>query len=515
VTGAQNKPKYYGKLAKVGVVWGFLREGGNSLLILPTTMVLARLLTPTEAGIAAAATFFVQLCARLTQFGFGASLVRAKRVTSQHLSSVFFVNLTIGVTAWSLLTLLAPLLGGYLRSPEAGQLLPTAACAFLIMPFATVPTALLSRDMRYKEAATSEWISTVVESSTAIGFAWSGYSFWSLIYGRLCGDSVRAICRIAMTRWRPRLEFSRDALGDLFSFGIGMYAKSLLDFSAQNLDNVIVGRMLGVTSLGFYDKAFTTMHKLTAKLNLSGPSVSFRIFALIHEEPERFRRAYRKVILSVTAIGYPVITGMLVTGPQLIEVLFGPRWLPAVAPFQILCCAAYFRLLNTYASSASQAKGQVWLEVKRQAFFTGMLIVAVTGLSGWGIAGAAAGVLVATIVMSVAFQVMVRRITNLTWDDMLRPQLPGVVCSFGLAAILLLTKYCTRQLAGDVNVRILFLVCIAVSLAYCSAFLVLSPFHEVRGLVYEGVTDFAPKAVHRMRWLAPPSKNGANVSSHL
>ena len=75
------KRRSYGKLAKVGVVWGFLREGGNTLLLLPTSMILARLLTPREAGVAAAATFFMQLCARLTQFGFGASLVRNKHIT--------------------------------------------------------------------------------------------------------------------------------------------------------------------------------------------------------------------------------------------------------------------------------------------------------------------------------------------------------------------------------------------------------------------------------------------------
>ncbi len=65
-----------------------------------------------------------------------------------------------------------------------------------------------------------------------------------------------------------------------------MYAKNILDFCAQNLDNLIVGRMLGMAALGFYDKAFATMQKFTGKINLSGPSVSFRIFALIHEDHE-------------------------------------------------------------------------------------------------------------------------------------------------------------------------------------------------------------------------------------
>ena len=512
--GPKKEPKHYGKLAKVGVIWGFLRLGGNSLLILPSSMVLARLLSPTEAGIAAAATFFVQLCARLTQFGFGASLVRAKQITSAHLSTVFFINLAIGVVAWASLTALASSLGAYLRSPEAGQLIPLAAVGFLIMPFATVPTAILSRDLRYAESSTSDWLSTIVESGLAIWLAWIGFSASSLIYARLAGDAARALCRIAMTRWWPHFQVTRDALSDLFSFGVGMYAKNLLDFCAQNLDNLIVGRMLGVTSLGFYDKAFTTMHKLTAKLNLSGPSVSFRIFSLIHEEPERFRRAYRKVILSVTAVGYPVITWMIVTAPQLIEVLFGPRWLPAVVPFQLLCVAAFFRLLNTYASSATQAKGQIWVEVKRQAFFTVVLIVTVTAMSRWGISGAAGGVLLATLSMTVVFQVMVRRLTNLTWDDMLRPQAPGVVCSVGLAVLLVITTSTAGRIASHLNALTLLTISSAVAVVYCAAFFLLSPFADLRGLIYEAVTDFAPKAaIERMRWLAPPPENGAKASS--
>ena len=322
----------YGKLAKVGVVWGFLREGGNTLLLLPTAMILARLLTPQEAGVAAAASFFMQLCNRLTQLGFGASLVRNKHITTDHVSSVFVVNLGIGVTAWGALTLFAPLAGAFLHSPDAGALIPLAAFGFLIMPFATIPTALLSREMRYRESASSEWLSTVVESSVAISLAWNGFSFWSLVYGRLSGDSARALCRIWMTGWRPKLRFSRTAMSDLFSFGVGMYAKNILDFCAQNLDNLIVGRMLGMAALGFYDKAFATMQKFTGKLNLSGPSVSFRIFALIHEDRERFRRAYRKVILSVTMVGYPLVTGMIVTAPQMIEVLFGTAMAPGGRP---------------------------------------------------------------------------------------------------------------------------------------------------------------------------------------
>ena len=507
------KRKSYGKIAKVGVVWGFIREAGTSMIILPTSMILARLLTPEEAGIAAAAAFFMQLCARLTQFGFGASLVRSRTVTPQHLSSVFTVNLAIGFLAWGALTLFAPAAGAFLRSTDAGALLPTAALAFLIMPFGTVPTAIMSREMRHVQGATSEWVGVVMESVVAVLLAGFGFSFWSLVYARLAADSSRAVCRLIMTRWFPRIGFSLSAMREMFSFGAGMYSKHLLDFSAQNIDNLVVGRMLGMTALGFYDKAFTTMHKLTRKLNLAGPAVSFRIFAMIHDEPERFRRAYRKVILSATLVGYSLVTGMIVTAPQLIEVLFGPKWLPAVAPFQVLCAAAYLRLLNTYASTATQAKGQIWSEVKRQGLFTVLLLLSVAFFSRWGITGAAFGVLLSTILMTVMLQILVHRLTKLSWWDLCSPQIPGTVCAAGLAALLGLVLAGARAFAPATPAIVLLLLSMAAGTLYYVAFLKLCPFPEVRSIVRETAIDLAPGIAKRLSWVDRPEKDVAVLSA--
>ena len=508
------KPRFYGAVAKIGLVWGLLREGANSLLMLPTAMILARLLSPDEMGVAAAAFFFMQLCARITQFGFGVSLVRTKELTNDHVSSVFVVSLAMGILAWGALTLAAPAAGAFMRSTDAGALLPYAAITFLLMPFGTVPTALLSRDMRYRDSSTSDWVATTIECTTAIAFAWNGHSFWSLVYGRLAGDSARALCRAWMARWVPRLRFRRSALEDTFSLGAGIYVKNLLDFTAHNIDNVLVGRVLGTTALGYYDKAFTTMHRLTARIIVAGPGVSFRIFALIHEEPERFRRAYRKVVLSISLLGYPAITGMIATAPQLIEVLFGRPWLPAVVPFQILCVAAFPRLLNAYASTATQAKGQIWSEVKRQALFTLLLITCVWSLSHWGISGAALGVLLATTVMTVMLHSLLRRLADLSWREMLEPQLAGVVCSAGIAVVVVVSRAVVRSFVPDPAAIVIFAGCATLACIYYALFLVFAPFPEVRLILIESIQDLLPGLAKRLpKSLSVSNRATAHVST--
>jgi PST family polysaccharide transporter len=267
---------------------------------------------------------------------------------------------------------------------------------------------------------------------------------------------------------------------------------------------VVVGRVLGITALGYYDKAFQTVARFTTKINLAGPSVSFRVFALIHEERERFRRAYQKVILSVTMVSYPLMAGMAAAAPQLIEVLFGPRWLAAVAPFQILCVAAMLRMLNMYASTATQAKGQIWSEVRRQAVFVVVLVTAVYALSRWGIAGAAAGVLVATVVMTVLLQSLVRRLAGLLWRDIIGPQIPAVVCAAGLFVVVILVNAATQATIGTLPAVASLAISIAASALFYLVFLLVSPFDAVRAVVLETAQDLAPPVVaKRLTWLAP------------
>jgi hypothetical protein len=162
-----------------------------------------------------------------------------------------------------------------------------------------------------------------------------------------------------------------------------------------------------------------------------------------------------------------------------------------------------FRLLNTYASSATQAKGQIWSEVRRQALFTIVLVVAVAAGSRWGISGAAVGVLVATMFMTVLLQSLVRQVSGLAWRDMLAPQVPGTICSVGLVALLVMTRSVTRAAFGDTPAFVLLIVCAAAAVIYYLGFLLFAPFDNMRGIVHESAQDLSPSLAKRISWLAP------------
>ena len=491
-----------GRKATRGVAWFFLRAGVIELLIFPTSMVLARLLTPQEFGIAAAATFFTMLAERASELGFNAAIVRAKKLTSDHLSTVFVVNLVVGLLMYLGLVALAPTVSRFYDVAEAGAILPVAAIGFLIVPFGTVPAALLAKDMRFKETTMIAWVQAVTQAVATLWLAWLGFSFMSLVYGRLAALTAMTLSRLSVSTWRPRLTFSMPALREIFSFGAGVHAKRLLDTTAQNIDNVIVGKVLGMTALGFYDKAYAMMYRCLGRLNAGGPAVTFAAFSVINEEPERFRRAYKKVLMSTSLLAFPVFGILIAVAPRFMTVLFGEPWRAAAAPFQVLCVVGCFKLLNSYASSATQAVGSVWSEVWRQVLYIGMIIGGIFALKSAGPLGAAVGVVLATFVMTVLMHLLLMKTTGLNVADVVMPQVPATLCAVGAAMVALgLDLYVTRS-HPQVPAWLLLGVQMSAAVMFSAAFVLFAPLTSLRQLVRDVADDLAPQRVKQQRWFA-------------
>jgi PST family polysaccharide transporter len=504
--GKQRKEKKerFGKKAKVGAVWSLTRQGVNELVHIPTSFIMARLLTPQEFGISAAATFFLMLANRLSQLGFNTALVRQKELRPEHASSVFLVNLAVGVFAWAVLTLSAESVGVFFRSPETGSALRIAALSFLILPFGTVPGAILQRDMKFKEVAYCDWVDTLSFSFTSLLLAWMGFGYWSLIYGRLASAVANASAKAYLSTWRPKWTFSWAAVRELLSYGLGIQTKRLLEYSSLNLDTLIVGRTLGITTLGLYDKAFSTVGRIVHRM-IVGPNVSFRIFAVIQEDLERLRRAYAKVVVTATILCVPILGFCIAVAPQLFLVLYGRQWLPAVVPFQILCISGMLKVPTAFAGRANEASGRIWLQARQQLVHVILLVPGVYVGSRWGIGGAAFGVLFASAVLTVLTHALLRHTTGFGWGALLGQLVPATACT----AVVMVSASLTGALMGGFGhapAPVLLLVQGAVASVCYLAFVLFSPFRDVREIVQETVSDLTPGLARRFRWLAAPTQ---------
>jgi len=454
-------------------------------------MVMARLLTPYDFGVAAAATFFLGLASRLTRFGFNNALVRMKELRAEHAASVFAVNLLIGAVLAAAFAVGGGLVGHWLRNADAGRVTMVAGLGFLIGAFGTVPSAMITRNFMFREATYVDWATTWTYAIVAPVLAVSGWGYWSMVVAQLCSGTVQVATNLYLTPWKPTLQFSRSALGELFAFGMGIYAKRILDYGAMNLDSLIVGRSLGMDALGFYEKGFGLMTRLVDRATI-GVGTAFRIYSIIFEQHERFRRGFRKQATALGLISIPALTAAAVMGKELIAILFGDRWLPSVLPFQLLCVAGMFKLVNVHSSAAVQAVGHIWSEVSRQAMYVGVLLLSVSVASRWGIVGAAAGVLFATVFMTVAMIHLLGRVSALRSSDVMVPLVPGLVCAGG-TAVLSLGVGVMLHSSGIDNKFALAAGQGFIAAVWWFGFLRWNRFPLAREIVSEAIGEFRPK----------------------
>ena len=488
----------YGRDAKAGFLFGVLGRISSTAAAMASTVILARLLTPHDFGVAATVFFFVQVAQRMTNLGLNTALIRVPELRDDHSSTVFGLNMLFGVVGGLALALAAGWLGDFYRSAEATAAIPVAGLTFAIGSAGTVPGALLARQLRFKALTVIESTYGWIVAIASVVLALIGFGYWSLVYSLLIGAVLDAVMKLWWAKWRPRFAFSRRALRELLSFGAGLHLKRLLDAVALSIDNMLVGRVLGLSALGIYDKAFTSVTRAVTLVSYAGHTVSLSVLAQMQNDPERFRQAFRRITLGISAAAYPFLAGLAASAGPLFMLLFGPQWTGAVRPFQILCVAGALRIYASYVSAAVQAKGYVWSEVWRQGVYVCLIVLAVAAGSTWGLNGVSVGILVATVIQTFLMVGLLARIASVSFAELLAPHLPGAVGAVlvggavtGLSLILDMTA-----VRLDVWARLGIELGLAMTTGL--GYLLVCPFDECRGLIRETLLDFAPALGKRL-----------------
>ena len=200
-------------------------------------------------------------------------------------------------------------------------------------------------------------------------------------------------------------------------------------------------------------------------------------------------------------LAFPVFASLGMMAPQLIDVLFGPQWVGAAAPFALLCAAGALKLLNTYAGAATQAAGLIWSEVWRQLLYIALIVGGIALFSPWGTTGAAFAVLSATFVMSVLMNILLQRVTHLRWTEILTPLLPALTCAAGSAVVVLAVEYTLRAVIGRPSAWMLVVGQIPAVALFVVLFSLFSPYKAQRALVMEVTDSLVPRAIKQHRWV--------------
>jgi O-antigen/teichoic acid export membrane protein len=362
-------------------------------------VILARLLTPADYGLAGMALVVTSFAAMFSDPSLGPALIQRPTITERDRSTVFWTSLVLGVALTLAGVAASGLVADFFGEPQVKDMFIVTSLCFVLVSLSVTPRSLLVRRLAYRSLEIREMISRVIGGITAVILAFAGFGPWAVVSNFVATTIASALLLWLLAGWRPRLTYSFESLGYLGSFGLKNSAAGIISWSSSNLDNVLVGRVLGPASLGYYALAYNVMYLPAVRIGRPLGDLLSPAYSRIQSDRVRLERSWLRGKRMVVLLVAPGFLAIFVAAPDLIEVAFGSQWEASVVLLRLLCLAGVARSLSMLNWGVLQATGKGG-SLLRLSLLTAVVTWIGLGVGlMWGVVGVAAGVAVARWLM--------------------------------------------------------------------------------------------------------------------
>lgn len=420
-----------------GAKWGILQKFTMQPIQLLYGMVLARLISPEEMGIAGLTAIFFAIAGQLAQAGFGAALVRKIDRTEADCSTMFWFNVGMSFLVSLILFLLAPWFTRFYNQPELLWLTRASAFNMFIGSTASVHWTLYSARRDFKTPAIVGCITSLAGMPVCLGLAWQGWGVWALMWQGIFTTLLSLAIIWVISPWKPRFLFSRTSFLELFGFGSKMACSGILHILYTHARTFIIGKFYSPAQLGFYSKGASMAHLAPDTICGILGNVIYPVLCTAQNDNERLTSAYRKYMRIVTLVVAWCTMVLIAMANPVIELMYGANWLPCVPYLQIIAAGWAATHMNTINLNLLMVKGRsdlfLRLEIIKKTISIAMLLYAAT-ISVEAICWAGAIYCHLAVVFNAYFT---GKILGLTWWTQQKDYLPYLI----LAAMACVPSY--------------------------------------------------------------------------
>jgi lipopolysaccharide exporter len=417
-----------------GAVWLSGARLASNILATISTLVLARLLLPSDFGLVALGTTTLSILTSITNISLSEALVQHRDPSHHHFHTAWTLNLLRGVLIGSLFALIAVPVARFYSDYRLENVMFALAGSALLNGLENPRAIMLTKQLIFWQQFMLQVSQKLVALITSVSIALIYHSYWALIGGILLGQLVGVLVSYSVLPFRPA--FSIAHARELFSFSIWLTLSEVINTINWNFDQLLIGKFIGKTALGYYavgnNLAMMPSREATAPLT----GTLFPAFSNLAHDPVRLAAAYRRAQTIVTAVALPAGVGMALIADPLVRLVMGERWLPAVVVIRILAAVFAFQSLGSLAQPLAMAAGRTQLLFKRdlQGFLYRVPLV-IVGLYFGGFAG----VLYARVVtgtMGLLFNTnVVTKVTGLSLWQQLRSNMRAIASVSLMAAV--------------------------------------------------------------------------------
>lgn len=341
-----------------GFFWHSLDRFGNTALQTLVSLILARLLTPADFGLVSIVVIFSLIAQSIVDSGFSQAIIRKQSPSDSDYTSVFYVNISVAAVVYTLLLLATPFIAKFYNQPQLNQIGPVLFSLVFVNALGFVQNTYLTKTLNFKLMSKITLSTSLVSGIIAIYMAYQGLGVWAIVTQMVLRDLLKVIAMWAIKSWRPKGWVRLSAIKELMGFGSTMMITGIIGQVSTNLSQLFVGRVYSPTMLGYYYQSQKLRDTFTNTISVSIMNVTFPALAELQHDRKKLREATRKVVIAMSFIMFPLLTGLIAMAEELFSLILTDKWLGAVPYFRIFCLAAYLIPAATTSFNILRIKGK-------------------------------------------------------------------------------------------------------------------------------------------------------------
>ena len=355
------------KKTKKGLIHRSIESISMQITNFVVQMILARLLVPEDFGVVAILSTFTNIANTLVNNGLGSAIVQRKQSSQTDISTVFFVELGIGIFSYGAMFVAAPFIATAFDNPMIKVYLRVFALTQLFNPLSSIQLTVGKCRLDFKPSMIANLCAVAVQAVVGITMAMLGYGVWSLVISQVAQYVTRATMLCLLTRWMPTWSFSFQSFKSLFGYSWKLFAGWMIGTLYQDAFSWIIGQNYSDKTLGYYSKG----HSIPAIVNKVATQVTSAVmFSSIskYQDDMKAVKAQTRSLISVScALIFPIMAGLAACAGSLVHVVLTDKWAGAVPVIQIMCIPLALNVISNANMQPINAIGRsdlfLWLEM--------------------------------------------------------------------------------------------------------------------------------------------------------
>lgn len=417
------------------LMWSFAERYSSLVVTLASTMLLARMLTPSQIGVFSLCASVTAVAGILRDFGVSEYLNQEKDLTKDKMRAAFGVAIVIAWSIGLLIFSLRHVLAGYYREPVVADLLAVLSLNFVILPFASPAFALLSREMEFRKIFVVQIVSNAVQAIVAVTLAYRGYGPMSLAWAPVAGILAQTL----LVAWfRPRESMllpGFKAAREVLQYGSMFVASRFIETFTRNAHEFIIAKQVGFAAVGLFSRAFGLIELFNTNVASAVMRVASPSFASDHRAGIALHNTFARGTAVFTCVAFPFFGFLALMAPDVISVLFGHQWDAAAPLAQILAVALLPSYLIALAPQLLAATGHVKRRLKISLWFCPVHLAGVLAASFISLEAVAMVWAVSNTVMLAMYVFHLKAVLHSSASDLFKPSAASaLVAVLSLAA---------------------------------------------------------------------------------